>query len=111
MNWPALAPSQTEQLSRLSKKHRIPAVHTWPETCEEFPLKPSAKINMELLTLNMKQLRQLTELLTRHCHVKGHLLNSELVNHTTYERCHNSKETHWHLLNDYEAVGIKLTTT
>jgi hypothetical protein len=69
-----------------------------------FLKRPSAKRAGELLSLSRNQLRILTGLFTRHCHLKGHLFKLGLVDSPQCGSCKQVSETASHVLCDYEAV-------
>jgi hypothetical protein len=56
---------------------------------EGFFQEHSAKRTNKVLKLNRNNLRRVTELLVRHCHLKGHLFRLGLVNCTLWKMCHN----------------------
>jgi ribonuclease HI len=65
----------------------------------------SVRRTEELLKLNRNQLRWVTGLLTRHCHLKGHLFKMGLTESPTYERCLEKDESATHILCDCEAIA------
>jgi hypothetical protein len=57
-----------------------------------FIPKLSTKLTLEFLKLNKSEARQVTGLLTGHCHSKGQLFKLGITNSSVCGRCH--KETH-----------------
>jgi len=70
-----------------------------------FLTKTSAERAGELLNLSRNQVRILTGLLTRHCHLKGHLFELGLVNSPGCDRCKQASETATHILCDCEVLA------
>jgi hypothetical protein len=66
---------------------------------------PSAKRTKDLLRLNRDQLRWVVGLLTRHCHLKGHLFKLGLTADPICERCLEDDESSIHILRDCEALA------
>jgi hypothetical protein len=54
--------------------------------------------NEGLLKLNRDQLRWMVELLTGHCHIKGHLFKLGLADDPICERCLEEDESATHIL-------------
>jgi hypothetical protein len=74
---------------------------------KEFLRKPSASKAGELLSLNRNQLRIKTELLTGHCHLKGHLFKLAMVNSPKCDRRKQVNEMASHVLSDLQALDAK----
>jgi hypothetical protein len=70
-----------------------------------FLKKPSARKAGELLKLSRNQLRKMTELLTGHCPLKGHVFKLGLVNSPECNRCKQASETASHVFCDCEALA------
>jgi hypothetical protein len=66
---------------------------------------PSARRTKDLLELNRDQLRCVVELLTGHCHLKGHLFKLGLTDDPTCERCLQEDESATHILCDCEVIA------
>jgi hypothetical protein len=66
---------------------------------------PSAKRTAELLKLSRFQIKQVTELLTGHCHLRGHLFKLRKVNSPSCRRCYHETQTASHVLCDCEALA------
>ena len=71
-----------------------------------FLKKPFAKKARELLNLSRNQLRILIELLTRHCHLKGHPFKLGPVNSPKCDKCKQASQTALHIIDDCEALAI-----
>jgi hypothetical protein len=59
---------------------------------------PSTRRKKDLLRLNRDQLRWVVGLLTGHCHLKGHLFKSGLINDRICEKCQDQDESATHIL-------------
>jgi hypothetical protein len=66
---------------------------------------PSVKRNAKFLKLNRIQARQVTGLLTAHCHLKEHLHKLGIAVSPICGRCHNEIQTASHILCDCEALA------
>jgi hypothetical protein len=67
--------------------------------------KPSTKRTTELLKLSRIQIRQVTGLLTGHCHTRGHLFKLGKVKNPNCRRCYLETETASHVLCDCEDLA------
>jgi hypothetical protein len=67
-----------------------------------FVDRPSAKRSTEL-KLSRFKIRQVTGLLTGHCHLRGHLFNMRNVNNSICRRCYQETETAMHIC-DYKVL-------
>jgi hypothetical protein len=65
---------------------------------------PVLKKAGELFNLSRNQVQIVTELLTRHCHLKGHLFKLGLVNSPKCDRCKEASEMALHVLCGCEAL-------
>jgi hypothetical protein len=68
-------------------------------------LGPSARRTKDLLKLNRDQLSWVVELLTGHCHLKGHLFKLGLTDDSICEKCLEEDKSATHILCDCEAVA------
>jgi hypothetical protein len=66
---------------------------------------PFTKKTKDPLRLNRDQLRWVVGLLTRHCHLKGHLFKLGFTDDHICERCLEDEESSIHILCDCEAVA------
>jgi hypothetical protein len=66
---------------------------------------PSAKRNAELLKLSRFQIKQVTGLLTGHCHLRGHIFKLGKVISLNCRRCYHETEIASHVLCDCEALA------
>jgi ribonuclease HI len=67
--------------------------------------RPSAKRTAELLKLSRFQIKQVTVLLTGHCHLRGHLFKLGKLSSPNCRRCYHETETASHVLCDCEALA------
>jgi hypothetical protein len=77
----------------------------WKSTIGEILQGPSARRTKDLLKLNRDQLRWVVGLLTRHCHLKGHLIKLGLTDDPICERCLEEDESATQILCDCEAIA------
>lgn len=78
---------------------------TGQETAKAFLGEPSSSRTNNLLTYNRKNLRQITGIITGHCHLKKHLHNLGHARDPTCRGCYEEDETVLHVLCHCEAFN------
>jgi hypothetical protein len=97
--------SWTEQTETIKKCCKF---QTGLKQAKGFLQEPSVKRNKELSKLNRNQLQWVTGLLTRNCHLKGHLFEMRLANSPNCKMC---LEKRWisHTHTSYVTVWLELS--
>jgi hypothetical protein len=80
-------------------------LHCWTQTGKNSKSGSPTRSMSNLLKLNGYQLRWMVEILTGHCHLKGHHFKLGFTDDPTCEKCLEEDESATHILRDCEAIA------